>query len=354
MSSSANSPPSPELSLDRPCVSFVTPNKGKQLLSLGYYLFKCNKATSSKRYWICMENGCGVFVHTDLNNKFLSITGGHNHVARPNIIEMKAPKEKMKPRILNETTSITKIYDEEIAPAGVAESVAAQFLTVIKYLSSMSKTPRKKHHTTIFMNEAFGAAPGAFEQVFLIHVSHFGQRLSVAFCLMANRRASTCTELFQRLKHVAKASGTQFAPTNIVSDFDAALVPVVRQEFPDAKHSGRLFYFIQTVHRKMMCLGLNDEYAQCQETHEQCKQLIALSLMPLQEAERQFKCFRNIASESVEDLFTYFERQWISEKVPLTMWNFHELDHRTNDILAGNQIIQFKMKLVIVDLAHVF
>ncbi|CAF1512288.1 unnamed protein product [Adineta ricciae] len=312
MSSSANSPPSPELSLDRPCVSFVTPNKGKQLLSLGYYLFKCNKATSSKRYWICMENGCGVFVHTDLNNKFLSITGGHNHVARPNIIEMKAPKEKMKPRILNETTSITKIYDEEIAPAGVAESVAAQFLTVIKYC------------------------------------------LSVAFCLMANRRASTCTELFQRLKHVAKASGTQFAPTNIVSDFDAALVPVVRQEFPDAKHSGRLFYFIQTVHRKMMCLGLNDEYAQCQETHEQCKQLIALSLMPLQEAERQFKCFRNIASESVEDLFTYFERQWISEKVPLTMWNFHELDHRTNDILAGNQIIQFKMKLVIVDLAHVF
>ncbi|UJR24210.1 hypothetical protein I4U23_027177 [Adineta vaga] len=81
-----------------------------------------------------------------------------------------------------------------------------------------------------------------------------------------------------------------------------------------------------------MGLGLNDDYTKCAETREQCKQLIALSLMPVHEVERQFERLRNIASPSLDDLFVYFHRQWIDGNVPLIMWNFHELDHRTNNI----------------------
>ncbi|CAF1140680.1 unnamed protein product [Adineta steineri] len=365
-------------------VSFFESNKGKRLLYFYDYIFKCNKATSSKRYWICVEKTCRVFIHTNLNDEFLTIVGNHNHVANPDILEMRILRAKMKSRIIHETTSITRIYDEEIAKAGLTESIAAQFPTVIEYRSNMSKARRKKTpvvptscvfeipdsyqktlsnkqfllmdfylkrskervivyattqqlqllftSTTIFMDGTFSVAPSGFEQVFLIHVEYFGQGLPVAYCLMSNRRAATYIELFQRLKHEAEVLGMQFQPTNIVSDFETALMPAVRQEFSEAIHTGCLFHFIQTVHRKIMSLGLNDDYTRCAETREQCKQLIALSLMPVHEVERQFGRLRNIASSSLDDLFIYFHRQWINGNVPLAMWNFHELNHRTNNI----------------------
>ncbi|CAF0872413.1 unnamed protein product [Adineta steineri] len=164
------------------------------------------------------------------------------------------------------------------------------------------------------------------------------QGLPVAYCLMSNRRAATYIELFQRLKHEAEVLGMQFKPINIVSDFETALIPAVRQEFSEAIHTGCLFHFMQTVHRKIMGLGLHDDYTRCPEIREQCKQLIALSLMPIHEVERQYKRLRDIASASLDDLFIYFHRQWINGNVSLTMWNFHELDHRTNNISEGKII----------------
>jgi hypothetical protein len=84
-----------------------------------------------------------------------------------------------------------------------------------------------------------------------------------------------------------------------------------------------------------MGLGLATDYAQDAGIREECKQLMALSLMPICEVERQFKRLRAIASSSLDDLFTYFNRQWINGNIPLSMWNSHSLDHRTNNISEG-------------------
>ena len=50
------------------------------------------------------------------------------------------------------------------------------------------------------------------------------------FCVMPNRKANTYTEFFQRLKQEAIAMGKPFEPSRIVSDFESALISVVRQE----------------------------------------------------------------------------------------------------------------------------
>jgi hypothetical protein len=84
-----------------------------------------------------------------------------------------------------------------------------------------------------------------------------------------------------------------------------------------------------------VAVGLGTDYAQDVGIREQCKQLMALSLMPICEVERQFKRLRAIASSSLDDLFTYFNRQWINGNIPLSMWNSHSLDHRTNNISEG-------------------
>ena len=84
-----------------------------------------------------------------------------------------------------------------------------------------------------------------------------------------------------------------------------------------------------------MSLGLGVPYAQDLVIREQCKHLMALSLMPVSEVEQQFKRIHAIASTALDDLFTYFDRQWINGNIPLSMWNCYDLDHRTNNISEG-------------------
>ena len=59
--------------------------------------------------------------------------------------------------------------------------------------------------------------------------------------------------------------------------------------------------------------------------------------MPIGEVEQQFKRMREISSPSLDDLFVYFERQWINGGVPLSMWNSNNLDHRTKNISEGKR-----------------
>lgn len=114
-------------------VLFATSNKGKPLLIFEQHVFKCNKTTATKKYWVCDERGCGIYIHTSLSDEFLSITGSHNHSSNPDQVEVKFIRDKMKERILTETTSITKIYDEEIAKANLSKGATAIIPTVVEY-----------------------------------------------------------------------------------------------------------------------------------------------------------------------------------------------------------------------------
>ncbi|CAF3316830.1 unnamed protein product, partial [Rotaria sp. Silwood2] len=36
-------------------------------------------------------------------------------------------------------------------------------------------------------------------------------------------------------------------------------------------------------------------------------------------------------SASLDDLFVYFKIPWVAGVVPIKMWSFHNVDHRTNN-----------------------
>lgn len=112
---------------------FATSNKGKTILIHNNYFFNLNKSTASKKYWICSTKACGVYIHTTINDEFLCIKGNHNHNANPDEVVVKLVRDKMKERILAETTSITKIYDEEIVKANISRGAAALIPTVVEY-----------------------------------------------------------------------------------------------------------------------------------------------------------------------------------------------------------------------------
>ncbi|CAF1395389.1 unnamed protein product [Rotaria sordida] len=184
---------------------------------------------------------------------------------------------------------------------------------------------------TIFMDGTFDIVPAHFKQVYLIHAHKFGQGLPVTFCLLPNKRGKTYTELFERLKEQACLMGTQFNPKCIITDYEPGLMPVVEQEFPVAIHSGCMFHFNQSIHRKITELGLANDYLHNETIRDQCRQLMALSIMPIDEVEREFQRVQSITSSSLGDLLLYFKNQWVHGVVPIHMWNFHDANHRTNN-----------------------
>lgn len=114
-------------------ISFVTSNKGKPLVIYENFLFKCNKTTTLKKYWLCAERGCCVYVHTTLNDELVLITNSYNHAADPDQLAAKLLRDKMKERILAETISITRIYDEEVVKAKLSRAATAIMPTITEY-----------------------------------------------------------------------------------------------------------------------------------------------------------------------------------------------------------------------------
>ncbi|CAF1518551.1 unnamed protein product [Rotaria magnacalcarata] len=258
----------------------------------------------------------------------------------------------MKERILNETISLTKIYDEDIKKASFSDEATAALASVVEFRSNMSKTSRKnipaayqqtisgggfllmdsflkrgKECVLIFSTDH--SAPSNFDQTFLIHVQQFNQDFPVVFRLLPNRRATIYVELFERLKQEAIAMNPTLEPKRVVSDFESSLISAVQTVFPSASHSSCNFHFVQTVHRNIAAYK-NDE-----SIREQCRGLMALSLMPVSEIEQQFKRIRALFLPSLNELFIYFERQWIKGNILLSPWNASESGHFTNNISEG-------------------
>ncbi|CAF1522534.1 unnamed protein product, partial [Rotaria sordida] len=58
---------------------------------------------------------------------------------------------------------------------------------------------------------------------------------------------------------------------------------------------------------------------------------MALSLIPIDEVERQFQRLQTITLSSLGDLLLYFKNRWMHGVVPIHMWNFYDANHRTNN-----------------------
>ncbi|CAF4087926.1 unnamed protein product, partial [Adineta steineri] len=371
-------------------VLFTLSNKGEPQVIYENAIFNFNQKNQSTKYWLCVEQQCGVYLHTNLTGEFTRINGTHTHPVNPDQIAVKILRDRMKARILAETTSITRIYDKEIAKSNLSKGATAIMPTIVEFRSNMSKARRRNtpvvpkssvfnipklyqetirserfllidvflkrgkdrvlvfdsknqlellfESETIFMDGTFDSTPDNFKQVYLIHAQKFGQGLPVAFCLLPNKRGPTYTELFERLKDEAILMGKQFNPKRIITDYEPCLLPIVGQEFPAAIHSGCMFHFNQAIHRKITELGLARDYLNNDTIRDQCRQLMALSLMPIDEVEDQFKRLQTIMTTSLDNLVLYFKNQWVHGVVPIHMWNFHEVTHRTNNICEGENI----------------
>ncbi|CAF4361592.1 unnamed protein product, partial [Rotaria sordida] len=105
--------------------------------------------------------------------------------------------------------------------------------------------------------------------------------------------------------------------------------------FPGSIHNGCMFHLHQAIHRKIRDLGLATEYLHDETVRDQCRQLMALSLLPKEQVESQFQRLQTTTSPALGELLLYFKHQWMYGVVPLEMWNLHDVIHRTNNTSEG-------------------
>jgi len=89
-----------------PTHSFVTSNKGKALLVIDDYVFQqSGKATIATTYWACQFKNCSAVAHTTTKTVVLTKQkNDHCHAPVPEKIEIRHMMNKVKSRVINETT----------------------------------------------------------------------------------------------------------------------------------------------------------------------------------------------------------------------------------------------------------
>ena len=121
-------------------------NKGKPLLVLNGIVFKKDKETKTKWYWVCQAVGCGVYVHTSMQYAVLKITGNHNHLPHPENMALKDFRTKLKQRVMTETTPIIKLYEKEV----ISSEMPPQTVAIMQLARELRKITVPLLHLCVY------------------------------------------------------------------------------------------------------------------------------------------------------------------------------------------------------------
>ncbi|CAF4680546.1 unnamed protein product, partial [Rotaria socialis] len=309
------------------------------------------------------------------------MTGEHSHVPEKETIVVREFREKIKQRAIEETTPIPRIYDEECAKAMLSTAAIAvlpsehsainkarrvvtpiipttqlfdipdpfartlrdnSFLIIDKLIArrqrmilfaSDEQLKMLFSAETILMDGMFSSCPKIFDQVYTIHSIKYEQSFPCVFGLLPNRLKLTYQFLFHELKSIAIQMKLDFAPKIVMSDFEPALMGVVKTEFSAATHSSCYFHFTQAIYRNIQRLGLCTIYNHDDDVKHFCRQLMALPLLPEPVIEDTYdELVRDLStnmSKTMKHLLEYFQEQWFA-KVPVSQWCVHAFHSRFN------------------------
>ncbi|KAL2631004.1 hypothetical protein R1flu_015690 [Riccia fluitans] len=192
--------------------------------------------------------------------------------------------------------------------------------------------------SNIYMDGTFDTCPHLFQQLFTIH-AFFGERqVPLLYVLMSSKGREAYVSLFRNLKDLAILRGRRFSPEQILSDFESGLIPAIHDEFPQSFHHGCYFHFTQAIWRKIQQMGLTTVYTNNESIKGRIRQLMALGFLPVPRIREGLQAIidslSNAKYDILESLFQYFVSWWC-ERIPLSMWNVHGIQRRTNNNCEG-------------------
>lgn len=178
-------------------------------------------------------------------------------------------------------------------------------------------------------------------QIFSVHGLYHMTVIPLCYALVSDKLSVTYYSVFNRLRDAASSLGYVLKPSYILSDFEAALIRVVEQQFPNASHIGCHFHFGQAIWRKVQEQHLSSLYITDGVVTNFVESCIALSYIPPTEVELNFETFILTLEAHYMTLFadfiTYFRSTWLFGNFPIKMWNVYGHDHlhRTNNVVES-------------------
>ncbi|CAF1483051.1 unnamed protein product [Didymodactylos carnosus] len=97
--------------------------ESKPLLVRDNYIYYVSKRTATFKYWKCEDRSGNASVHTNIKDAFIKTVSNHS--------------------LINETTAITKIYDEEFARQQMSQTAAAIIPSPYEANSGLNRARRK-------------------------------------------------------------------------------------------------------------------------------------------------------------------------------------------------------------------
>ncbi|CAF1380510.1 unnamed protein product [Rotaria sordida] len=203
---------------DSTILSFTASNRGKPMLIYSGYVYRLKKSTKKVKYWVCQSNSCAVNVHTNANDQFIKANGRHQHLPAPERIELRDLKHTVKERVENETTSVPKIYEEELARSNL--SAAALIIAPLAADAKSVLNRVRRNITPPIPTSSDFDIPDFYRQTL--------NDLPCVISLLSGKSTDIYIQLLSELEYHAERLNMKFEPRHVMSDFEMSLIKAIK------------------------------------------------------------------------------------------------------------------------------
>ncbi|CAF1311366.1 unnamed protein product [Adineta ricciae] len=304
-----------------PTITFLTSNKKKRLLVIDGFTFQQNKSTGKVTYWICQEKLCSMGVHLTNNDVFIKFTkSNHTHMPAPEKLEIRKMLLNVKGRLKRETTTVGKIYTEELSRTSLTATALGMANTTKQAYHGLHQIRRQD--TPSLPSSMDGDIPLYYKKttdgqryLFADKVQRIDGDISKRIIVYANDEQ--LRTLFTSL-HIMMDGTFDSCPPHFDQIYsihclknNQTMIKTVADEFPNARHVGCYFHFTNSIIKRIQCLNLTTMYRDDEHARNTVRHLMMLPLIPVNHIRYIFDKITETAPHVMKPLIDYFEGDWI-------------------------------------------
>ena len=185
----------------------------------------------------------------------------------------------------------------------------------------------------LHMDGTFKSCPSLFGQLYIIHGYYRGECMPLCYILMTRRLSSSYSAVFRKLKLCAlEIDPRGLNPMMIITDYEAAVMRAVRDEFPHTSHYGCFFHYVQALFRWIKDNHLLAQFNEDRNFRENFVLKTMIALIPSPVIHRVSNEI-DIMYPAPESFVNYYQSNWVTKASMITC--FPRITTRTNNVSEG-------------------
>jgi hypothetical protein len=173
----------------------------------------------------------------------------------------------------------------------------------------------------VLADGTFYTAPKHFSQLYTIHTwnAKTDTYVQCVFCCLPSKSKSCYNAMWSGIQKLCR---NQFKPITILVDFEDSAHSSIREMFPDCLLKCCAFHLGQSWYRKIVSIGLQNDYIENTPLGKSLKSFFGLPYLPEDEVEDAFVELLSITSSEVTPFSDYVLENYITpdSRFPPSLW----------------------------------